>query len=261
MTAIIVEPRLIEIKSEIHQHLKRQWDDVLAIGQLAIEAKGLIPHGGFENWIRDELRLSKSLIQGYMRVYTRFSNAQSLRVLPVSALLLLASPSVSDGLIMEVGSRIEQGEKFTVEGVDNLIDRYRVLEGAKIGSHTLVKNFGTDEDGNPLKVISRSALTSLEQIADEGLGCGALTINGEDYPVSLALPQSVMVATQQETKRRQSDHIDDNTSTRIRTQATVVQVATDPVTKGYVMIRIQNQSVIDQLKEDQLVTISFEVSS
>lgn len=257
---VVVETRLNEISATIKQHLKRQWEDVLTIGGLALEAKSLIPHGGFTDWITDELGLSPRLIQGYMRVYERFETRKVFVNLPISALLLLASPSVPDGLVMEVSSRIEQGERFTVEGIDNLIDRYRGLEGAKIGSHLLLKNFGTNPDGSLARSISRSALTSLEQVADEGLGRGALTLNGEDHSVNVTLPQTVMLVTQQETKRRQSEHIDDNTPTKVYSDAVVCEVANDDELRqmGYVTIRVLNHEAFEQLSNGQTMTIRFE---
>lgn len=260
MSQVIVDTRLDEIEMEIKQHLKRQWDDVLAIGKLAIEAKGLIPHGGFTAWVNNDLGLSIRLIQGYMRIYERFSNTQTFRFVPISGLLMLASPSVSDGLIVEVGSRIEQGEKFTVEGIDNLIDRYKVLEGAKIGSQALLANYATKADGRPAPTISRSAVTSLEKVADEGLRHGAVTIDGQDRPVNLALPQAVVLAVQHETSRRQSEHIDDNVVKKIYSEAVVCEIATDDALHdmGYVTIRMLNREAYNQLTNGQTVTIKFE---
>lgn len=260
---IVVETRLSEIKSEIHQHLKRQWDDVLEIGKLAIEAKSLIPHGGFTNWITDELGLSPRLIQGYMRVHERFSQTEKFAALPVSALLMLASPSVQDGVLAEIGGQIDEGKKFTIEGVENVIDRYRVLEGTMLGSRALLENFGTKADGSPAKVISRSAITSLETVATDGLQRGAVTIEGIDVPVTLSLPPAIAAAMQQETKRRQSEHVDDNVSTKVYSGAVVCDIPEDDALRdmGYVTLRVYDRAVVEQLSKGQQVTVSFEVES
>lgn len=254
-TAIIVETRLHEISSEIKNRLKRNFEDVLEIGKLALEAKGLIPHGGFINWITEDLGLSRRLISSYMRVYERFNKRENFAHLPVSALLLLASPTVSDGLIEEVSSQIEQGERFTVEGIDNLIDRYRVLEGAKIGSEALLEHFGKKEDGSPAPTISRSAVTSLIKVADEGLQHGAITLDGVDRPVNLTLPQAVIEGVRQETQRRQSEHIDDNVVKKIYLKANVYAV------NGYLQLSLvdNDPAMYKRLGNGQQVTISFEV--
>lgn len=250
----VVEPRLAEIKAEIGQHLKRQWEDVLAIGRLATEAKGLIPYGGFTQWIMDEVGLSPRLIQGYMRIYDRFDSRKLFASLPISALLMLASPSVSDGVVMEISGRIDQGERFSIEAMEAVIDRYRVLEGAQIGSRALLQNYGTHPDGTMAKAIPRSALTSLADVATDGLQRGAVTIEGMDVPVTLSLPPAILAAVEAETKRRQADHVDDSPP-KLRTRAVICQLPTDPMTRGYVMLRLADLNMVDHLAEGQSVTL------
>lgn len=259
MSQVIVETRLDEIETEIKQHLKRQVDDVVMIGKLASEAKTLIPYGSFTEWIKAKLELTPRLIQGYMRVYERFGDDPKLfRKLKIASVLMLASPSTSEGAINEIKNRLEQGEGFSVEQVESVIDRYHVLEGAKIGSEALLTNFGTKPDGSLAPSISRSAVTSLMKVADEGLQHGTVTIDGKDHLINVTLPQSIIVATAQETSRRQSDHIDDNVVKKVRSQAVVSSVS-DADVGTYVMLRVFDRSVFDQLGEGQQVTISFDV--
>lgn len=264
MTQIIVETRLSEIETEIKQHLKRQVDDVIAIGKLATEAKALIPYGGFTEWIKAKLELTPRLIQGYMRVYERFGNEpKSFRLLKIASVLMLASPSTSDGAINEITSRLEQGERFSVEQVESVIDQYRVLEGAKIGSQTLLQNYGTNPDGTPSKSISRSALTSLAAVAEDGLKRGGVTIDGVDYPVNVALPQSVVAAVQYETNQRKIEHVDDNPTKWLYSEALVCEVAADDALRGmgYVTIRVLNREVFDRLSYGQTVTIKVDLKA
>lgn len=127
----VVEPRLDEIAQAINGRLKRQWEDVLAIGKLALEAKRLIPYGQFERWVDEKLQLSTRLIRGYVRVYERFESSEIISELPITAGLLLASPSVPDGALQEIEQRLESGERFSVAGVESILDKYRVLEGVQ----------------------------------------------------------------------------------------------------------------------------------
>lgn len=208
----VVDQRLDEIRDGILLHLKRQWEDVLIVGELATEAKTLLPHGEYENWVRTSLGVSPQMIGGYRRIYERFSDkSKKFFDLPFSAALPLASPSLPEGVFQEIETRLQAGEKVTVEAVENVITQYKVLQAAQVGSRAILEQFGTTPNGQPAKTIPASAVRSLDIVATEGLNHGVVEIEGEAYPISQPLPTPVVVATEAETNRRRAGHIEDST--------------------------------------------------
>lgn len=203
---IDVNQRLNEIAVEIKARLKRQLEDVLEIGRLAAEAKSLLPHGSFTDWIEKTLDLSPTLVRAYIRVHERFADkAANFAALRVSAVLLLASPSVSDGTIAEVQARLEDGQKLTVSEVEQIIISHRIIEGAGIGAKALLETHGAD-----VKQVSGAELRSLVQVAEDVTSRGMVTINGEDYVATGGLPAVVQQAVQSATRTRQEAHIGDS---------------------------------------------------
>ncbi len=269
---IVVEDRLIEIEGEIESRLKRQWDDVLVIGRLAIEAKSLLGHGKFTDWIKQRLQLSPSLIRGYMRFEERLGKTTKFAVLPVSAGLLLASPSVPDGALAEIQRRLEDGETFKVDGVESIIDKYKVFQSVHIGAQALLQEYGANPDGTPTKKINRSDVTSLAVVTGEALERGVVNIEGEDQPLPdmegaavfkpipdmpgvpiYTIPNTVKAAAKSASAQRQSEHVEDKMPVLGRYKATVAGL----VVNGFVTLKLNDPDVAERLANGQMVTLEF----
>lgn len=77
--------------------LKQTAQGVWSMGKLLCEAKELLPHGSFGNWIDAEFGLSSDTAQNFMRVFLAFEKPNfSVFAVAPSVLYELAKPSVSD---------------------------------------------------------------------------------------------------------------------------------------------------------------------
>jgi hypothetical protein len=102
-------PRTVEIVTLEIKTMQKQAQQIvlgyaIEIGRRLVEAKGLIPHGGWGEYLKNEVEYSQSTANNLMRIFEEFgaaqigflggeSNSQSLGNLPYTkALLLLALP-------------------------------------------------------------------------------------------------------------------------------------------------------------------------
>ena len=71
------------------------------------------------------------------------------------------------------------------------------------------------------------------------------------------------MATQQETRERQLEHIGGGGSTKLYSEAVVCEIAQDDELRGmgYVTIRILDPHVFNKLTNKQILTVKFEVES
>lgn len=266
----IVNERLAEIEGEIKSRLKRQWEDVLEIGKLAIEAQGLVQYGQFQKWIRDQLHLSLSLIYGYMRCAQRLSSCANFARLPITAGLLLASPSVPDGALAEIERRLADGETFTIAGVESIIDKYKVFQSVNVGGQAILQEYGM-KNGQPAKQINRPDITSLVTVTGEALERGVVNIEGDDHalpdahpkvmlkPIAdlpnvpiFTIPNTVKAAAKSESARRQESHIQNHAAALVisNSETIVTRIDGDQIT-------LKNPGFQDELHEGDVVIVTI----
>lgn len=76
--------------------------NLIQFGRVLIEAKPLIPRGQFENWVKENFKISERTAQGYMAVYRRFGEQEGFRQLQFSKLQeMLALPEGTEGQFAE----------------------------------------------------------------------------------------------------------------------------------------------------------------
>lgn len=94
MTLVIVDLRLKELADEIRPRLKRSSEDVIAIGKALLEAKDLLPRGGFLPWIAREFEMSERTARAFMGVARRFGDvsANFAEITPSALYLLVSAP-------------------------------------------------------------------------------------------------------------------------------------------------------------------------
>lgn len=82
-----------EIKVLDRQACSATLPYIIAIGKCLIEAKAVLPHGEWGNWLKNEVEYSQSTANNFMRLSEEFSNSQSIGNLSYThALKLLAVP-------------------------------------------------------------------------------------------------------------------------------------------------------------------------
>jgi vacuolar-type H+-ATPase subunit I/STV1 len=92
--------RLKQLEREIHTILDSRDKNIFRIGELLINAKSILPLNLFLPWIETELRISRNIVQRYMKIAKNFGDkASRLGHLPYSVLYGLTLPSTPQSLI------------------------------------------------------------------------------------------------------------------------------------------------------------------
>lgn len=82
------------VTNELRDEQRKGGEAIIAIGQRLIEAKSLLEHGEWLNWLNEKAGYSERMAQNFMRVSREYSNPQLVADLGVrKALSLLALPS------------------------------------------------------------------------------------------------------------------------------------------------------------------------
>lgn len=103
-----------EITQDILRNKERAGAAILEIGRGLIEAKGVLSHGEWGNWLAEKVEFSERSAQNFMRLAREWSNPQALADLGAAkALTLLAlTPVERDEFITE--GHVVNGEEKTV---------------------------------------------------------------------------------------------------------------------------------------------------
>jgi hypothetical protein len=85
--------RINEAHNEVRLSLKRTGECAIKAGLLLIEAKKLVRHGSFAEWIAANCALSERTAQLYMQVARKFPNPQKLAEFSLSDLMEMLGPA------------------------------------------------------------------------------------------------------------------------------------------------------------------------
>lgn len=98
---------------QIRANAERAQESIINIGQQLLDAKAVLPHGQFTDWIATEFELSDRMAQNMMNVAREYgsdeSKAKRVSVFSASALYILAAPSTPP----EVRAAIEEKAETT----------------------------------------------------------------------------------------------------------------------------------------------------
>lgn len=111
---------------DIHEIARTTGKGVVLIGQALTEVKAKLPHGKWIPWLKSEFGWSASSAKAFMSVYrcSKSTNFGDLKI-DVSALYLIAAPSIPEPVRSEVIARAERGDRITRENVQEVLDSYR----------------------------------------------------------------------------------------------------------------------------------------
>lgn len=267
--AVIVETRLAELAREIEFWMRRTAGDIIQIGAMLAEARSICPKGQWYEWLKPT-GVTPRMANHWIHVWEQFASVKFTdNQITTSGLIALAAPSTPEGALNEVKRRLDQGEKFTGDQVEAVLDKYRILEGVQVGSAALLKTYGQTETGKPAKVISRSAVTSAATVAEEMLQRGAVEIGGEDHPVPDThpetmqqplpdmppLPNTFRLAVSSQTKLRQGQHIEENTPKVVFETIAILTDIGDPLETPYITFMVTPDVMTDLVagKEYRLI--------
>ncbi|MBO3459004.1 DUF3102 domain-containing protein [Aetokthonos hydrillicola Thurmond2011] len=120
-TRIVIQQETKEIKSLMRTTIQA----IVEIGQKLTHVKTRLGHGNFGNWLNVEFDWSLKTASRFMQVYENFKsdNLTDLNI-AISALYLLASPSIGEEVRKEALKRASAGENITYTKAKTIIAEY-----------------------------------------------------------------------------------------------------------------------------------------
>ncbi len=111
------QPRDIEtITGEILAAKRTGGEAILTIGKRLIEAKEVLPHGGWLPWLEERVEFSEKAAQNFMRIARNYSNPQALADLGATkALMLLALPEETRDEFISTPHSVNGEEKTVID--------------------------------------------------------------------------------------------------------------------------------------------------
>ena len=80
-----IEPPTIEnLTLEIKFHLNQMGFHIIEVGKRLIQAKELVPHGDWVNWLKHIFNFTIRTAQNFMEIFRRFSNTKSISYFDIS---------------------------------------------------------------------------------------------------------------------------------------------------------------------------------
>jgi len=77
-TTLPAEKSLVQLTTEIKFYVNQWGQNTIEIGKRLIQAKELVPHGEWANWLKENFNLKQSSAQNFMRIAERFGNSQQM---------------------------------------------------------------------------------------------------------------------------------------------------------------------------------------
>ena len=143
----------------IKGRLQRTARDIFEIGAMLTEAKARLPHGEWGNWLEQEFEMSDRMARRFMNSADRLLNkTDTLSVLPLSALYLLAAPSTPDAVVETVAGQAEAGEKVTVKDIKQAIAaHYAPVHDLESAIYRWLRTYRPEHQDDPATLLQAVA--------------------------------------------------------------------------------------------------------
>lgn len=121
------ESRLDRIARSIRSKLAQNTRNAIVVGMELLEARDIIGHGYWGEWLKKEFEWSESTARNYMNVARQFGNADHSAVLSISAKVayLLAAPSTPDEARAEAFDTLEKTGELSAETTREIISKHQ----------------------------------------------------------------------------------------------------------------------------------------
>ena len=113
-------PTLAQLEDEIKFHISQISQNIIEIGTRLIQAKSLVKHGKWSNWLESNFSLSQNVAGRFMQVSERFSNSatsQNLNQSQMIALLSLPDAKETEKFIEQKALEGNPVENMTVKTI------------------------------------------------------------------------------------------------------------------------------------------------
>lgn len=120
-------PTLDQLTVEVKFYLKQTAQNIIEVGKRLIQAKALLPHGEFGNWLKNNFGLSHNAANKFMKCAERFSNCSTSNILNQSQMFeLLALPAdETEAFIEEKAAAGTPVEDMTVKNLRAEIQQWK----------------------------------------------------------------------------------------------------------------------------------------
>lgn len=157
------------ITSEILQMKEDAGNAIIGIGQRLIEAKSMLPHGEWTQWLTEQVEFSERTAQNFMRLAREWSNPQALADLGATkALTLLALPPEERQQFIEENHIVDGEEKSVIDMTSRELEKaIRELDEAKKDAEAARADAKAAEDSRSKMEADMKALKNLQKSAQE----------------------------------------------------------------------------------------------
>lgn len=156
-SGVAEDARPLEVITEEIQFYKSQAGAAcLEIGKRLAEAKALLPHGKWSDWLRDEVAFSERAAQNFIRLAAEYSNPQPVADLgSTKALILLALPASEREDFMAQSHVVDGSEKKVDEMSKRELERViKELEAEKKKTQDLQEQLTFKLDSDAITRVS-----------------------------------------------------------------------------------------------------------
>ena len=185
------------ITSEILQVKEDAGNAIIGIGQRLIEAKSMLPHGEWTQWLTEQVEFSERTAQNFMRLAREWSNPQALADLGATkALTLLALPPEERQQFIEENHIVDGEEKSVIDMTSRELakairERDEALKAAEVAKADAQaaedSRSKMEADMEALKNLQQSAQDAEEQARRELESVRAELKELQDKPVDVAV--------------------------------------------------------------------------
>lgn len=117
-------PTLVQLENEIKFHISQMSQNIIEIGTRLIQAKSLVKHGEWSNWLESNFALTNSTAAKFMKVAKRFGRDSKMVSVPnlnsTQMITLLSLPEADTEKFIkeqeEIGSPVENMTAKTLRG-------------------------------------------------------------------------------------------------------------------------------------------------
>ena len=122
-----VSVSLDQITLEVKFYLNQTAQNIIEVGKRLTQAKEMLPHGEFQNWLQDNFNLSYRMAAKFMQVADRFSNVPSKALFNQTQMIeMLTLPAdETENFIAEKAAEGNPVEDMTIKTLREEVAKYK----------------------------------------------------------------------------------------------------------------------------------------
>jgi phage-related minor tail protein len=158
-----VETVTLEIRTLQHQAQGIILSYAIEIGRRLEEAKAMLPHGEWGNWLKKELDYSQSTAQNFMRVFREYGDAQQSLFGSAPKSQMFGNLTYSKALRLLAIPDEEEREKFVAENDVERMSIRELNEALKARNEAEERAAAAQAEADQAKAAAKAAQEALEK--------------------------------------------------------------------------------------------------